>query len=107
MAEGLNPIETGKKRNEHGEAPHQPAEGEDGHGESGGHHARIVQICEAVPLALVTVTAAWAGYSAAKVGHGIAGRHRPGLDPGQSRYPGRPHRNHAAQLRLLNLQRVQ
>ena len=31
-------------------------------------HSRIVQICEAVLLALVTVTAAWAGYSAAKWG---------------------------------------
>ena len=42
------------------------AEEEGGHGESGDRHSRIVQICEAVLLALVTVTAAWAGYSAAK-----------------------------------------
>jgi len=32
MAEGLNPIETGKKLHEHGEAAHQPAEEEGGHG---------------------------------------------------------------------------
>ena len=31
-------------------------------------HSRIVQICEAVLLALVTITAAWAGYSAARWG---------------------------------------
>ena len=65
MAEGLNPIETGKKLHEHGEAAER-AEEEGGHGESGDRHSRIVQICEAVLLALVTVTAAWAGYSAAK-----------------------------------------
>jgi hypothetical protein len=66
MAEGLNPIETGKKLHEHGEAAQQRAEEEGGHGESDDRHSRIVQICEAVLLALVTVTAAWAGYSAAK-----------------------------------------
>jgi hypothetical protein len=72
MAEGLNPIETGKKLHEHGEASHEPAKGEGegeegaGHGESENRHSRIVQICEAVLLALVTVTAAWAGYSAAR-----------------------------------------
>ena len=66
MAEGLNPIETGKKLHEHGEAAHQRTEEEGGHGESGDRHSRIVQICEALLLALVTVTAAWAGYSAAK-----------------------------------------
>ena len=37
-------------------------------GESDDRHSRIVQICEAVLLALVTITAAWAGYSAAKWG---------------------------------------
>ncbi len=68
MPEGLDPIETGKKLHEHGEAAHQRAEEESGRGESGGRHSRIVQICEAVLLALVTVTAAWAGYSAAKWG---------------------------------------
>jgi hypothetical protein len=69
MGEGLDPIEAGKQLHEHGEKAH----GEDGHGE--GHegraerrdrHSRIVQICEAVLLALVTVAAAWAGYSASR-----------------------------------------
>src|ERR1700761_3172208 len=68
MAEGLNPIEAGKKLHEHGEAAGQRAEEEGSHSESGGRHAQIVQICEAVLLALVTITAAWAGYSAAKWG---------------------------------------
>jgi hypothetical protein len=68
MAEGLNPIEAGKKLHEHGEE-HERAEPADGQG--GGdvdRHSRIVQICEAVLLALVTITAAWAGYSAARWG---------------------------------------
>ena len=65
MAEGLNPIETGKKLHEHGEA-HQRGEEEGGHGGSADRHSRILQICEAALLALVTITAAWAGYSAAK-----------------------------------------
>jgi hypothetical protein len=68
MPEGLNPIETGKKLHEHGEAGHQWAEESDGHGAPGGRHYRIVQIGEAALLALVTLTAAWAGYSAAKWG---------------------------------------
>jgi hypothetical protein len=33
-----------------------------------GKHSRILQICEAVVLALVTLTAAWSGYAAAKWG---------------------------------------
>jgi hypothetical protein len=65
MSEGLNPIETGRKLHEHGEA-HQRSEKVDGHDQSDDRHSRIVQICEAVLLALVTVTAAWTGYSAAK-----------------------------------------
>ncbi len=71
MPEGLDPIETGKKLHEHGEAEQQAEEAEEkgGHDGSGGrHHSRIVQICEAVLLALVTITAAWAGYSASKWG---------------------------------------
>jgi hypothetical protein len=68
MAEGLDPIEAGKKLHEHGEAADQPTEEEGGSGKSGDRHAKIVQICEAVLLALVTITAAWAGYSAAKWG---------------------------------------
>ena len=66
MAEGLNPIEIGRKLHEHGEAANQRSEEEGGQGGSSDRHSRIVQICEAVLLALVTVTAAWAGYSAAK-----------------------------------------
>jgi hypothetical protein len=65
MSEGLSPIETGKKLHEHGEAAER-AEKEGGHAAAGERHSRIVQICEAILLALVTLTAAWAGYSAAK-----------------------------------------
>jgi hypothetical protein len=77
MAEGLNPIEAGKKLHEHGEALEaeeaqeragQRAEsGQPGDGDrDSARHSRIVQICEAVLLALVTIAAAWAGYSAAR-----------------------------------------
>lgn len=68
MPEGLDPIETGKKLHEHGEAAEHRAERLEGHRESEDRHSRIVQIGEAVLLALVTLTAAWAGYSAAKWG---------------------------------------
>jgi hypothetical protein len=66
MSDGLNPIEAGKKLHKHGEAVHEPAKGAAAEGGSEDRHSRIVQICEAVLLALVTVTAAWAGYSAAR-----------------------------------------
>jgi len=66
MREGLNPIETGKKLYEHGEE--QKSEEEHGQDTAEDRHSRIVQIGEAVLLALVTLTAAWAGYSAAKWG---------------------------------------
>jgi hypothetical protein len=65
MAEGLNPIEAGKKLHEHGEDSER-AEPEEGQGRAEDRHSRIVQICEAVLLALVTIAAAWAGYSAAR-----------------------------------------
>jgi hypothetical protein len=68
MAEGLNPIEAGKKLHEHGEAANERAEGADGRGTSADRHSRIVQIGEAILLALVTISAAWAGYSAARWG---------------------------------------
>ena len=68
MPEGLNPIEAGKKLHEHGEAAHEQAAEEKDRGKSSGRHSRIVQIGEAILLALVTITAAWAGYSAAKWG---------------------------------------
>ena len=66
MPEGLNPIEAGKKLHEHGEAAREQAAEEESHGKTADRHSRIVQIGEAVLLALVTITAAWAGYSAAK-----------------------------------------
>jgi hypothetical protein len=68
MSEGLSPIEAGKKLHEHGEHLDGQNEAGDGHGRSEDRNSRIVQICEAVLLALVTITAAWAGYSAAKWG---------------------------------------
>ena len=68
MGEGLNPIEAGKKLHEHGEHLSEQTESGDDHGKAGDRHSRIVQICEALLLALVTVTAAWAGYSAARWG---------------------------------------
>ena len=68
MAEGLDPIEVGKKLHEHGEAAQEESKTGDGHGESDDRHSRILQVCEAVLLALVTITAAWAGYSAAQWG---------------------------------------
>ena len=64
MPEGLDPIEADKKLHEHGEAEEQ-AEEKEGHGGSGNRHSRIGM---GVLLALVTITAAWAGYSAAKWG---------------------------------------
>jgi hypothetical protein len=66
MAEGLDPIEAGKKLHEHGESSHEEAGDDPGHGGKSGRHSRIIQICEALLLALVTITAAWAGYSAAR-----------------------------------------
>ena len=45
---------------------HGNGEEGDGHGGAGGRHSRIVQIFEAVLLSVVTLTAAWAGYSAAR-----------------------------------------
>lgn len=68
MPEGLNPIEAGKKLHEHGATLAREANGADGHDGDASRHSRIVQICEALLLALVTVTAAWAGYSAARWG---------------------------------------
>ena len=73
MAEGLNPIEAGKKLHEHGGGRHdnggeghENGEEGNGRGEADDRHSRIVQICEVVLLAIVTLTAAWAGYSAAR-----------------------------------------
>ena len=68
MAEGFDPIEAGKKLHEHGEQAAEEQAGDEAHDSAGRRHSRIVQICEAVLLALVTVTAAYAGYAAAKWG---------------------------------------
>lgn len=65
MPEGLDPIEAGRKLHNHGEAADQRT-GEENGGKRSGRHSRIVQIAEAVLLALVTVAAAWAGFAAAK-----------------------------------------
>ena len=68
MAEGLSPIEAGKKLHEHGETLTREADGAEAAHGAADRHSRIVQIGEAVLLALVTITAAWAGYSAARWG---------------------------------------
>jgi hypothetical protein len=62
VPEGLSPSEVGKEIHEH--AAHLVERGEGGlH-----RHDRLVSIAEAVLLAIVALTAAWAGYSAAKWG---------------------------------------
>ena len=62
MPEGLSPSEVGKEIHEHAE---HLAE----RGERGLHrHDRLISIAEAALLAIVALTAAWAGYSAAKWG---------------------------------------
>ena len=68
MPEGLDPIETGKKLHEHGEEHEEQASANGDHGGTEGRHSRIIQIAEAVLLSIVTITAAWAGYSAARWG---------------------------------------
>ena len=68
MPEGLDPIETGKKLHEHGEAHEQQSTGKDAQDAASERHSRIIQIAEAVLLSIVTITAAWAGYSAARWG---------------------------------------
>jgi hypothetical protein len=66
MPEGLSPGEVGKEIREH--AAHAGEQGKDReHGERTLHrHDRLISIAEAVLLAIVALTAAWAGYSAAK-----------------------------------------
>ncbi len=66
MPEGLDPIEAGKKLHEHGESVHEEASKGSSEHDVSDRHSRIMQICEALLLALVTITAAWAGYSAAR-----------------------------------------
>ncbi len=65
MPEGPDPIEAGRGLHDHAElAREKPERGNGDH--QAADHSRIVQVCEAVLLALVTVAAAWAGYSAAR-----------------------------------------
>jgi hypothetical protein len=66
MSEGLDPIETGRKLHDYGDNPSEQAGRDGGRGSRDDRHSRLVQICEATLLALVTITAAWAGFSAAK-----------------------------------------
>jgi len=58
VAEGLSATEVGKEIGEHAE---RHAEGTSG-------HERVISIIEAVLLSVVTITAAWSCYSAAKWG---------------------------------------
>ncbi len=61
MAEGLSATEVGKEIAEHAEhAEHPPAHHS--------RHDRLISIAEAVLLSIVTLMAAWSGYSAAKWG---------------------------------------
>jgi hypothetical protein len=57
MPEGLSATEVGKEIGEHAEHHRDPALHK---------HDRLISIAEAVLLSLVTITAAWSGYSAAK-----------------------------------------
>lgn len=83
MPEGLDPIEAGKKLHEHGQATDEEADNggtasadsQDGRARANvradrngpsSRHSRIIQIAEAALLAVVTLTAAWAGFAAAK-----------------------------------------
>ena len=86
MPEGLDPIETGKKLHEHGEAAER-AEKEGGHGE-----VRRPSFPDRADLRGGAACArhrdgGLGGLLGGEVGHGIARRHRPVLDPGQSRHP--------------------
>jgi hypothetical protein len=68
MPEGLDPVEAGRKLHEHTRADEQH-EGREAAGSDTGkveRHSRILQACEAILLALVTIAAAWAGFAAAK-----------------------------------------
>jgi hypothetical protein len=58
MAEGLSATEVGKEIGEHAER----------HAEGTSRQERVISIVEAVLLSIVTITAAWSGYSAAKWG---------------------------------------
>lgn len=69
MADGEDPVAAGRTRREHAGERHEPARPADDGREratAGDRHSRIVQVGEAVLLALVTIAAAWAGYAAAR-----------------------------------------
>jgi hypothetical protein len=71
MPEGLDPVEAGRKLHEHtrpADEQHEGREAAAGDADKPERHSRILQTCEAILLALVTVAAAWAGYAAAKWG---------------------------------------
>lgn len=57
LPEGLSPAEAHKELEHHEHSPRLS-----------GRHGRILQICEAVVLAAVTLTVAWSGFAAAKWG---------------------------------------
>jgi hypothetical protein len=60
VPEGLPPSEVGKEKHEHAE--HATAKAED----AIGRHGTLISIIEAVLLSIVTLTAAWTGFAAAK-----------------------------------------
>jgi hypothetical protein len=60
VPEGLSATEVGKEAVEHGR--HSTEE------EHGARHGRLIPIIEALLLSIVTITAAWSGFSAAKWG---------------------------------------
>jgi len=60
VSEGLSPTEVGKELGEH--AAHAKERGD----HQGHRRDRLITIAEAVLLSIVTITAAWSGYSAAK-----------------------------------------
>ena len=60
MPEGLSPSEVGKEIHEHAGQAARHA------GDVVGRHGTLISIIEAVLLSIVTLTAAWTGYAAAK-----------------------------------------
>jgi hypothetical protein len=70
MPEGLDPIEAGRKLHEHTHEEAERAEraADRAADKAAERHSRILQSGEALLLALVTIAAAWAGYSAARWG---------------------------------------
>lgn len=67
MPEGLSATEVGKEIAEHAEHAEHGQHGEHATGDHG-RRDRLISIAEAVLLSIVTLMAAWSGYSAAKWG---------------------------------------